>query len=82
MKLRSVTIKNFRSIFADEDKRPLKLDFSDGANFLVGPNNAGKSNVLRAVGLALDPSYFRLNCRCRGCDRVRTPPSAVRCLAV
>jgi len=53
LKLTRVWIKNFRSIF-DE---PLTLELSEGMNALVGPNNCGKSNVLRAIRLALDPEY-------------------------
>jgi putative ATP-dependent endonuclease of OLD family len=50
MKLIKVAIKNFRS-FAGEHS----FELSSGLNYLVGPNNAGKSNVLRAIELALDP---------------------------
>lgn len=32
----------------------MRIDFAEGANTFVGPNNCGKSNVLRAIALALD----------------------------
>ena len=50
MKLVRVAIKDFRS-FAGEHS----FELSKGLNYFVGPNNAGKSNVLRAIELALDP---------------------------
>jgi putative ATP-dependent endonuclease of OLD family len=49
MKLTHVEIKNFRSI------ESIGIDLSDGMNVLVGMNNAGKSNVIRALQMALDP---------------------------
>lgn len=48
MRLASFTVKNFRSI-TDAYKLPLR-DFA----VLVGPNNEGKSNILKAVVTALD----------------------------
>ncbi|MDA8047539.1 MAG: AAA family ATPase [Actinomycetota bacterium] len=51
MKITRVEIKNFRSLF-DE---PVSFDVAEGMNTLVGPNNCGKSNILRALALALDP---------------------------
>lgn len=50
MKLNHVLVKDFRS-FLGEHQFPL----SNGVNYLVGPNNCGKSNLVRAVALALDP---------------------------
>lgn len=52
MKLSRVAIQNYRSF---PEKSELLL--SEGMNALVGPNNCGKSNFLRAVGMALDPEY-------------------------
>jgi putative ATP-dependent endonuclease of the OLD family len=49
-------IKNYRSI------KELDLAFARGKNVLVGRNNAGKSNIIRAVDLVLgesNPTYFR-----------------------
>jgi putative ATP-dependent endonuclease of OLD family len=52
LKLSAVTLQNYRS-FAEKTE----LVFSSGMNAFVGPNNCGKSNLLRAVGMALDPNY-------------------------
>ncbi|OWL82808.1 ATP-dependent nuclease [Halopseudomonas aestusnigri] len=46
IKLKSVEIENFRSIIA----QPLALDFDD-LTVIVGPNNCGKSNILRGLQL-------------------------------
>lgn len=46
IKLRSVEIENFRSII----EKPLKITFDD-LTVIVGPNNCGKSNILRALQL-------------------------------
>ena len=58
MKLASFTVKNFRSI-TDAYKLPLR-DFA----VLVGPNNEGKSNILKAIVIALGlisrSKYYRL----------------------
>ena len=47
MKLVSVTVENFRSITAAR-----KIQIS-GLTTLVGPNNEGKSNILRAIVIAV-----------------------------
>lgn len=49
MKLVHALIKDFRS-FAGRHE----FDLAAGLNYFIGPNNAGKSNVLRAIELALD----------------------------
>jgi putative ATP-dependent endonuclease of the OLD family len=52
--LSRVRIYNYRSI------EQLELNFSRGKNVIVGKNNAGKSNVIRAIDLALGekaPAY-------------------------
>lgn len=62
MKLERVEIKNYRSLFHDYDaKSSFTLDLGEGVNAISGPNNVGKSNVFRALALALDPdgSYDR-----------------------
>jgi len=56
VKLTRVEIKNYRSFFAEEPVA-LELDLAEGMNTLVGPNNCGKSNLLRAVALAMDPAH-------------------------
>lgn len=57
MRLTRVEIQDYRSVFAGESTEPLKLELADGMNTLVGTNNCGKSNILRAIALALDPHY-------------------------
>jgi putative ATP-dependent endonuclease of the OLD family len=60
VKLTKVEVRNYRSFFADaEDERSsgFAIELADGMNALIGPNNVGKSNLLRAVALALDPSF-------------------------
>ena len=49
MKLESVSIKNFRSI------ENLLIECTIGCQVLIGINESGKSNILRAMQL-LDPS--------------------------
>ncbi len=56
MKLAQVEVRNYRSLFMDGN-RAFTVELADGINALIGPNNCGKSNVLRAVALALDPNY-------------------------
>ncbi|MGV7834422.1 ATP-dependent nuclease [Mycobacterium kansasii] len=51
MKLTRIEVKNFRS-FGESDIR-----LTDGMNALVGPNNCGKSNLVRAIRMAFDPKY-------------------------
>jgi len=48
MKLESLTISNFRSI-----KGPLTVLFSDNKTVLVGKNNSGKTNILKALEILL-----------------------------
>ena len=57
MRLESVEIRDYRSIFLEDGGQPFRLDLADGANTLVGQNNCGKSNVLRAISLAIDPQH-------------------------
>ena len=57
MRLELVEIRDFRSIFVDDAGQPFRLDLASGANTLVGLNNCGKSNVLRAISLAMDPHH-------------------------
>lgn len=60
MRLTRVALWNYRSYWTDDNdpKYPLSADISlaPGVNYLVGPNNVGKSNLLRAIALALDPT--------------------------
>ncbi len=57
MRLTSIEIRDFRSVFVDDQARSLRLDLGTGMNTFVGRNNCGKSNVLRAVSLALDSNH-------------------------
>jgi putative ATP-dependent endonuclease of OLD family len=50
LKLVHAVVKDYRSLSGRHE-----FDLSEGLNYLVGPNNVGKSNVLRAIELALDP---------------------------
>ena len=50
MKLTHIRIKDFRSF-----REVHEFALTDGVNYLVGPNNCGKSSLIRAVALALDP---------------------------
>lgn len=54
MYISKISIKNFKSIHS------LDLNLSKGKNVLVGRNNAGKSNILKAIDLVIgetDPSW-------------------------
>jgi putative ATP-dependent endonuclease of OLD family len=57
VRLTFVEIRDYRSIFVDDAGRALHLDLAEGANTFVGRNNCGKSNVLRAISLAMDPHH-------------------------
>ena len=46
MHLRTVEIRNFRAL------EKIDVEFSDGANIIVGPNAIGKTTVLEAIRLA------------------------------
>lgn len=60
MRLSRIAIKNYKSIAP----AGIEVRFRDRFVALVGKNNAGKSNVLEAVGLLLvpkNPSTSRLS---------------------
>lgn len=57
MRLSEIQIHDYRLIFLDDGGSSLSLQLDRGMNTLVGLNNCGKSNVLRAVSLALDPHH-------------------------
>ncbi|MCC3272252.1 AAA family ATPase [Arthrobacter zhangbolii] len=52
LKLVRLEIRSFRSFVGAFD-----VPLVSGMNSFVGPNNCGKSNLVRALKLALDPSY-------------------------
>jgi putative ATP-dependent endonuclease of the OLD family len=54
VKLAKVEIKNYRSIFDAPGSRTCCLDLASGMNAIIGPNNCGKSNILKALALALE----------------------------
>lgn len=56
MKITQVEVRNYRSLFP-AGNRAFTIELADGINALIGPNNCGKSNLLRAVALALDPGF-------------------------
>lgn len=56
MYLSRLFIRNYRSI------KELDLIFSKGKNIIVGRNNSGKSNIIRAINIVLgenSPTYYR-----------------------
>ena len=55
LKLEKIEVKKYRSLF--DGNSPVKLDLGEGVNSITGPNNVGKSNVFRALALALDPDF-------------------------
>jgi putative ATP-dependent endonuclease of the OLD family len=57
VKLTRIEVTNYRSLFRDGADRNFTLDLGEGMNAFIGPNNCGKSNVLRAVAFALDPAF-------------------------
>lgn len=48
MYISNIHIQNYRGF------QNLSVDFNDGINILIGPNNSGKSNLLRALALIFD----------------------------
>lgn len=55
MKIRSIQIKRFRSIL----NLKLELDSLEHIATICGANNAGKTNVLRAINLFFNPEDYR-----------------------
>lgn len=65
MYISKIHIKGYRN-FKDQI-----IDFHEGINVIIGPNNAGKSNLLRALDLVLNTETSRkltLYDFCRTCD--------------
>jgi len=48
MYISKIKIKNFRN-FAEKE-----VEFNDGVNVIIGHNNAGKTNLIKALSLVLD----------------------------
>ena len=58
MKLENLAVRNLRSLGVDSRTgSEFSVDLATGLTVLVGPNNCGKSNVVRALELALDLSH-------------------------
>jgi len=58
MYISRVIIKNYRSI------KDLTLNFNSGKNVIVGKNNSGKSNIIKAIDIVLgesSPTYAKYN---------------------
>jgi putative ATP-dependent endonuclease of OLD family len=53
VKITRVEVRNYRSAFGEDQAGGVAFDVVSGMNALIGPNNCGKSNLMRAVGLAL-----------------------------
>lgn len=51
MFISNISIENFRNF------KSVSVDFRDGINMLIGQNNAGKSNLLKALAIIFDSSY-------------------------
>ena len=54
IKLTKVEIRNYRSIFDEDGSSLFWFALTDGTNALIGPNNCGKSNIFKAIALALE----------------------------
>lgn len=77
MYISKIHIKGYRN-FKDKE-----VFFRDGINVIIGPNNAGKSNLLRALDLVLNtdtPKRLSLYDFCRVCslDELKSAPPSVR----
>ena len=48
MYIAEIAIENFRNF------KKTKIEFNDGVNVIIGPNNTGKTNLIRALSLPID----------------------------
>lgn len=53
MYISKIEIENFRNFRCNE------VEFNDGINVIIGHNNAGKSNLIKALALVLNPAVNR-----------------------
>ncbi|MDU2064069.1 MAG: AAA family ATPase [Sporomusaceae bacterium] len=53
MYISNICIENYRNFDS------MSIDFHDGINLVIGQNNAGKSNLLRALAIIFDSSFKR-----------------------
>ena len=51
MYIKEIKISNFRNF------KEASIPFHEGVNVIIGHNNTGKSNLLRALGLVLGYNY-------------------------
>jgi len=50
MYISKMQINNYRNF------KDFSIDFNDGLNVIIGPNNVGKSNLIKAISIVLDSS--------------------------
>lgn len=58
MYISKVKLKKYRSI------KDLTINFNPGKNIIVGKNNSGKSNIIKAINIVLgenSPTYEKYN---------------------
>lgn len=64
MYISKVKIKNYRSI------KDLTINFNPSKNIIVGKNNSGKSNIIKAINIVLGENIIRLTMK-SGFDNFR-----------
>ncbi len=82
MYISKIGIDNYRNfkpaIIVDEEKVGTEVEFVDGTNIIIGHNNAGKTNLLKAIQLVLDSrkAKFKLTIDdfCKEYKDFRIPP--------
>jgi putative ATP-dependent endonuclease of the OLD family len=53
MYIAKIAIENFRNF------KNTEIEFNDGVNVIIGPNNAGKTNLIKALSLPVDYQGFK-----------------------
>lgn len=53
MYVSKISMRNFRNF------KDCKIELNDGINVIIGPNNSGKTNFLKAISLILDSSQIK-----------------------
>ena len=53
MHISELRIKGYRN-FADQT-----IEFNDGTNMIIGPNNGGKTNILRSLRLIFEHKNYK-----------------------
>lgn len=77
MYISSISINGFRNFKANT------IDFNDGMNVIIGHNNAGKTNLLKALSLVIDSkSTKRLEvddfCKHITLDEIKNNPPQIK----